>query len=235
MISDIALKKVKESLDTLSLTPEDKDHIHGEGLERLTANVVSLFSSNPESLLDVGCGDGTIAYCLQKIMNTKVTGLDCDSVFLDRAAQKGIDVIGLDLEKDRFPFPNESFSNATFIEVLEHLSKPEHCLSEIARVLKTNGELILTTPNLADLRGRLSIIKGKDPLRAVICGRAYHRHIRLYAKNSLEELLSNWFIITKVSYCNSRERETWKGLFRDALCYLDNTLSGGILVNCRKK
>ncbi len=232
---NITLKKVKEALDTLSLTSEDREHIHGEGVERLVAHVVNLFLSNPESLLDVGCGDGTIAYCMKKIMNTKVTGLDCDSILLDRAAQKGIDVIGLDLEKDRFPFPDKSFDSVIFIEVLEHLSKPEHCLSEIARVLRTNGELILTTPNLADLKGRLSIIRGKDPLNAVIGGRAYYRHIRLYAKNSLDELLSNWFVIIKVTYTNSCERETWRGLFRDALCHVDKTLCSNILINCRRK
>ncbi len=228
------ITEVRNALDSLTLSDADRNHIASEGLDRLVAAVLTMVSLNEKStLLDVGCGDGTGSYCIGKIFNIKVTGLDFDSIFLQSASRK-ISTVGLNIETQDFPFPNECFSNVTLIEVIEHLAKPEHCLSEIARVLAPGGQLTITTPNLGCLSNRLSIIRGKDPLKVVIGERAYDRHIRLYAKNSLLNLLANWFEITKVSYCNPHERETWKGVFRDGLCIFDNSLKETILISCRK-
>jgi len=54
----------------------------------------------------------------------------------------------LNVEKDRFPFADESFDLVLCTEVLEHLiQSPASMLYEINRVLKRGGLLILTTPN----------------------------------------------------------------------------------------
>lgn len=45
-----------------------------------------------------------------------------------------------------FPFHDNSFDNAICVEVLEHVRDPELLLKEIARVLKPNGQLLLTIP-----------------------------------------------------------------------------------------
>lgn len=228
--------KVNNVLETLHLSHSEKIHVANEGLNLLLTNILEMFSKkkNPSSLLDVGCGDGTAAYCLGKILGIKVTGIDFESIFLQNASRK-ISTANLNIETQDFPFEAETFSNVTLIEVIEHLAKPERCLSEIARVLAPDGEFILATPNLGCLTNRLSILKGKDPLPIVIGHKAYDRHIRLYAKNSLEQLLSHWFEITKVSYCNPHERHSWKGIFRDALCFFDSSLKEDIMISCRKK
>src|SRR5436309_6578139 len=43
------------------------------------------------------------------------------------------------------PFKSESFHNVLLLEVLEHIADLHTSLSEIKRVLKPNGKLILTT------------------------------------------------------------------------------------------
>jgi len=230
--------KVREALQSLNLTSEEISHVQAEGLERLIPKVIQLISSETTgSLLDVGCGDGTTAYCLKRILNLEVTGIDCDSIFLKRAENKGIKTVSLNLETDIFPFPDETFSHVTFIEVIEHLAKPEHCLSEIARVLKPEGELILTTPNLVGLGNRISILSGKDPISGELHIRPYERHIRLYARNSLESLLANWFRVIKLDWCRPyrpQGRYSWKVLGRDILCTFKKDLSGQILVKCQR-
>ncbi len=67
-------------------------------------------------------------------------------------------------EVDRFPYANESFDTIVCCELLEHLEKdPMHMMSEIHRVLKPNGTLVLTTPNAVSLRALRAILLGIHP------------------------------------------------------------------------
>lgn len=48
-------------------------------------------------------------------------------------------------------------------EILEHLINPFRFLIECNRVLKLNGELILSTPNAVDLKSRIKVLFGGLP------------------------------------------------------------------------
>lgn len=61
--------------------------------------------------------------------------------------KRGIDSFGLNLEKDRLPLEDNSFDLVTLLEVIEHIENKKHILSEIYRVMRENGHLILTTPD----------------------------------------------------------------------------------------
>ena len=67
-------------------------------------------------------------------------------------------------EVDRFPYEDESFETILCCELLEHLqTDPMHMMSEIHRVLKPNGTLVLTTPNAVSLRSLQAILLGIHP------------------------------------------------------------------------
>lgn len=69
-----------------------------------------------------------------------------------------------DAERDRFPYPDEHFTTVLCCELIEHLaSDPMHMMSEINRVLRPGGWLVLTTPNLASLRAIAAILQGYHP------------------------------------------------------------------------
>lgn len=56
-------------------------------------------------------------------------------------------------EKDIFPYQDESFDVVLFMEVLEHLAEdPMHAMSEINRILKPQGILLMSTPNTSSWR-----------------------------------------------------------------------------------
>lgn len=46
------------------------------------------------------------------------------------------------------PFQNNEFEAILCFETIEHMPEPEKFMKELARVLKFNGELLLTTPNI---------------------------------------------------------------------------------------
>lgn len=67
-------------------------------------------------------------------------------------------------EQDRFPYPDNSFDTVICCEILEHLAKdPMHMMSEIHRILKPNGILVLTTPNVVSIRALHAMLTGIHP------------------------------------------------------------------------
>jgi SAM-dependent methyltransferase len=69
-----------------------------------------------------------------------------------------------DAEKDRFPYPGEHFTTVICGELIEHLFEdPMHLMSEVNRILKPGGSLVLTTPNVASLRAISAVLQGYHP------------------------------------------------------------------------
>jgi SAM-dependent methyltransferase len=102
-----------------------------------------------------------------------------------------------DAEKDRFPYCDASFSTVLCCELLEHLpSDPLHMMSEVNRILKVGGHLVLTTPNVASLRSIAGILQGFHPqlFSAYIRPRdgvVDARHAREYTPLELRKLLED--------------------------------------------
>lgn len=69
----------------------------------------------------------------------------------------------LDLEKDPLPFVENSFDVIVLSEVLEHLNfHAGRVFSEMARVLKKGGIIIVTTPNLSRLNNIVKLVLNKS-------------------------------------------------------------------------
>jgi len=69
-----------------------------------------------------------------------------------------------DCERDTFPYASGVFATVLCCELLEHLKRdPMRMLSEIHRVLRDGGILVLTTPNIVSLRSLGAIIEGNHP------------------------------------------------------------------------
>jgi SAM-dependent methyltransferase len=102
-------------------------------------------------------------------------------------------------EKDRFPYDDAYFSTVLCCELIEHLFEdPMHLMCEVNRILKPGGHLVLTTPNIASLRGLSGILQGYHPgfFHAYIkpaegSGEVDARHNREYAPREIHQLLEN--------------------------------------------
>jgi glycosyltransferase involved in cell wall biosynthesis len=102
-----------------------------------------------------------------------------------------------DAEKDRFPYPDEHFSTVLCCELIEHLFEdPMHLMAEVNRILKPGGHLVLTTPNVAALRGISAILLGYHPgffhayiKPAAESGDVDARHNREYTAREIHRLL----------------------------------------------
>lgn len=94
------------------------------------------------------------------------------------------------VETDKFPYDNEQFELVIFSEIIEHLlNDPSKVLREIKRVLKKNGQLILTTPNVARLENISRLISGANIYDPYSGYGPYGRHNREYNRHELVNLL----------------------------------------------
>ncbi len=101
-----------------------------------------------------------------------------------------VDVAVFNMEKDPFPFPDEAFDVVLCMEVLEHLGySPSHMLGEVHRVLRPQGVLLITVPNLLTIKRTISHFFNV-PMEFPYSGYGiYGRHQREYAPGEVRRLL----------------------------------------------
>lgn len=112
------------------------------------------FFHEGELVLDVGCGDGVVGAFLQEKAGVKVTGIDISEAAVRKAREKGIDAKVCNSEQ-KFPFPDNLFDKVFWGDNIEHLFDPAQTIKEIRRVLKKDGKLILSCPNMGYWRYRV--------------------------------------------------------------------------------
>ena len=94
------------------------------------------------------------------------------------------------MEESPFPYEDNTFDVVLYCEIIEHLlMNPVHTLSEIHRVLKPNGKLVVTTPNVARLGNVLALVDGRSIYDPYSGYGVYGRHNREYSMHELIHLL----------------------------------------------
>jgi ubiquinone/menaquinone biosynthesis C-methylase UbiE len=165
----------------------------------------------PHSLvLDAGCGSGRHLRALAKLSNLNIIGIDKNSSDLNDALT-GLEnmpdalsdnylVSRADIKK--LPFASASFDCVICSEVLEHIPDHENALKELVRILKPQGDLVVSVPRYFSEK---------------ICwliSPAYSSeeggHIRIYKKKKLQKILANQGIkCWKINYKHALHAPYW--------------------------
>lgn len=90
------------------------------------------------AVLDNGCGRGEFLHAFARL-GLKASGTDASGCC--REAET------VDLNKERLPYPDHSFHAVFSKSVIEHIEDTGHYMSEMKRVLKKGGRIILMTPD----------------------------------------------------------------------------------------
>lgn len=113
-------------------------------------------------LLDVGCGLGTFVK-IAKDYGFDATGTEVSDFAVKYAYEAyGLNIVPGALEAVRFP--DECFDVVTIWHVLEHLPSPRATLTEIHRILKKGGMLVVAVPNINEHIFRLAyrLVRGRE-------------------------------------------------------------------------
>ncbi|HYN80155.1 MAG TPA: methyltransferase domain-containing protein [Gemmatimonadaceae bacterium] len=103
-----------------------------------------------ETVLDVGCGTGTLAIVAKRRVGAAgtVRGIDASPEMIDQARRKamkaGIDVVFQTGIVEALPFPDAQFDVVLSTLMLHHLPGPvrQQCAREMRRVLKPGGRVL---------------------------------------------------------------------------------------------
>ena len=100
-------------------------------------------------LLDAGCGTGLLTKTVDKKYIVTAIDFSKKSLSLTRKRKPKAKLLWANLEK-RLPFPKDSFSGVTLLDVLEHIDDKKS-LPNLARVMKTNGIIIITVVSIISI------------------------------------------------------------------------------------
>lgn len=161
------------------------------GFFKLEKTLIS--AAEKPSVLDVGCATGTLLAYLRD-RQWHVTGVEISPASEYAQKKRNLDVRNLPLEENNFP--DKTFDVILASHLIEHLNNPFSFLSEAHRILKDNGYIFITTPNISGLQARLY----GDRWRSAIFD-----HLYLFSVRTLTAMLKKTgFKVEKVS--------TWGGI-----------------------
>jgi len=107
-----------------------------------------LVSTSPESVLDIGCGEGVVTQrWARAIAPARVVGVDLDDPAIAaewrKHAAPNLEYVAHPAQA--LPFADGEFDLATAIEVLEHVPDPRATLAEMARCARNH--LLVSVPH----------------------------------------------------------------------------------------
>jgi len=137
-------------------------------------------------VLDVGCSSGYLARPLVA-RGCTVVGLELDPTAAAVAREVCEDVLVGDVETMELPFAPGSFDVVLCGDLIEHLRDPEAFLGRVRRLLRAEGRVVLSTPNVANWAMRLGLLAGR--WRYTERGILDRTHTHLFTRSTLVETL----------------------------------------------
>jgi SAM-dependent methyltransferase len=149
------------------------------------AKLLALVGSN-KRVLDVGCSSGYLARPLVE-RGCTVVGIEQDEAAAEAARAVCVDVLVGDVETLELPFEPGSFDVVLCGDLIEHLREPEAFLARMRPLLREDGRLVLTTPNVANWSVRLALLAGR--WRYTDRGILDRTHVHLFTRRTLVDAL----------------------------------------------
>jgi ubiquinone/menaquinone biosynthesis C-methylase UbiE len=137
-----------ERLETFIYSRDTIEHLH--------RYAIAFDFIKGKNILDIASGEGYGSHLMSKIA-ANVSGVDIDNESVNNANKKykADNLIYIQGSATQIPFEDYEFDVVVSFETIEHLTDHETMISEIKRVLKKDGILIISTPDkkyYSDLR-----------------------------------------------------------------------------------
>jgi 2-polyprenyl-3-methyl-5-hydroxy-6-metoxy-1,4-benzoquinol methylase len=135
----------------------------------LYVSVMKRYCGDGERVLDVGCGRGTTTSRLASEKN-QVIGIDLSWNLLQGRSVAESEASWVIASADQLPFRDGTFSVIGMNSVLEHVVDVPAVLEELVRVIRTDGKLLIISPNLFTPLRPIKAVFGLDQVSASFYG-----------------------------------------------------------------
>lgn len=173
----------------------------------------------PGSILDLGCGAGYVTAEMAD-RGWSVVGAELVGKLALAARGRVGAVVVADCGGRSLPFRSDSFDVVFAGELIEHVIDTDALLSEIGRIVRHGGMVIITTPNLASFENRLRLLLGLYPIWVEFRS-AGEGHVRAYTPRVLKRQLrehgfqlrrhlGNWVPVVPQRFVND-QTQPWLG------------------------
>ncbi|MBL0122163.1 MAG: methionine biosynthesis protein MetW [Betaproteobacteria bacterium] len=113
------------------------------------------------SVLDLGCGDGSLLVNLQETRNIIGYGIENDDAGILQCVANGVNVIQSNLESGLKEIDDGAFDYVILSQTLQAMKRTEAVIDEMLRV---GREAIVTFPNFGYWKHRWQILNGRMPV-----------------------------------------------------------------------
>ncbi len=142
-----------------------------------------------QRILDVGCGAGAFGKALKDRGAREVVGIEVVPDAYERARLVLDDAICASIENIELPFSDAYFDCVVCGDVLEHLVDPVVALRKLTRVLRPDGVIVISIPNVRFYQVVNMLAEGR--WQYADSGIMDRTHLRFFTKTELLELVSN--------------------------------------------
>lgn len=166
----------------------EREHWFFRVREKILLYFIKKHAKPGSGVFDFGCGSGYLVGELQK-MGYNAYGIDFEKEAIDYGINSGIKNLTLG-SGNKSEYPDESFDLIMALDALEHIENEKPVITELSRVLKPGGHILITVPAYMWLWGVQDEIS---------------HHFRRYTMNSLISVLGEFpeFKIVRKTYFNS--------------------------------
>lgn len=199
------------------------DYSGVESEERREYAVIESFIEGTASLIDLGCGNGSLLHLLvQKGKCGRAVGIEISESGVEISKKKGIDA-RLGRIDEPLPFADEEFDYAVCNVTIQMVMYPEILLREMKRISKKQ---IISFPNFGFYKNRIDLLmKGRMP-KPVLFGYSWYStgHIHQLSIADFKEIVDHTggLEIEKFStvWPGGSLKDTLTGMFPNLFCLL---------------
>jgi len=126
-----------------AMYPQDENNDYPFKLcKHISTSYLKEFKSKKIKFLDIGCGRGVHTKNFMKHLNGEFYAVD-----LEKSEIENVNVSSCNLESQILPYDDNFFDVVFTKSVIEHISNTNNFISEIYRVLKAGGSLVILAPD----------------------------------------------------------------------------------------
>jgi 2-polyprenyl-3-methyl-5-hydroxy-6-metoxy-1,4-benzoquinol methylase len=139
-------------------------------------------------VLDVGCGEGGLGRSLTN-QGCRVVGVEVVAAAAAEAEKHYDRVYVADMDRFEPPFGGDAFDHIVCADVLEHLKHPWGVLARLRPLLKPEGRLVASVPNIRNTETVSALLRGQFDY--VDWGIMDETHLRFFTRRSIATMFAD--------------------------------------------